>query len=40
MLEKALLSIGLSGQQLPDGVYRLAVQTDGGRMVKQFVVAR
>ena len=38
--EEALLRIDLREQQLPDGVYWLAVQADEGRMVKQFVVAR
>ena len=38
--EEALLRIDLREQQLPDGVYWLAVQADEGRMVKQFVLAQ
>lgn len=40
VVEEALLNIGLTEKQLPDGVYWLAVQAENERLVKQFVLAR
>ncbi|MCO6487255.1 MAG: T9SS type A sorting domain-containing protein [Phaeodactylibacter sp.] len=39
-LQSPALRIGLAEHGLPNGLYFLSVKTEGGRQVKQFVVAR